>query len=446
MKRDKKYTLIVGLGKTGIAVANFLNANGDKLIITDIDKAKKDQTGFFEKKGIKTEIGFHNTETFENAERIIVSPGIPLDIPELKNAREKNIPIIGELDTISELIDIPIVAVTGTNGKTTVTTLIGDMLKRSGLNVFVCGNIGTPIVDYLSTDEKADIIVAEISSFQLDTSNKFKPDIAVLLNIAEDHLDRYDSFEDYVLSKWSIFKNQTGMQFAVVNAKIDNANQNTSAFNSKVLYYSDDSVIPNSKNAFINGNSISISNSVIDLSITKLKGKHNNENIAAACLATLAANGNMEGILNGLENFSPLPHRLEFVQSTLGIDWYNDSKATNPDAVARAVECFDQDIILIMGGLDKDTDFSFLQKSFKQKIKKLIVMGDAKEKLTKAFADTCDTINADSMEDAVKKSYQNSEKGDVVLLSPGCASFDMYESYSQRGFDFIKQVERLGKN
>ncbi|MCK5099569.1 MAG: UDP-N-acetylmuramoyl-L-alanine--D-glutamate ligase, partial [Desulfobacteraceae bacterium] len=324
---------------------------------------------------------------------------------------------------------------TGTNGKTTVTTLIGEMLKESGFNVFVCGNIGTPIVDYLSDKKEADIIVAEISSFQLDTSSKFKPDVAVLLNIAEDHLDRYKSFNDYVASKWSIFKNQTENQTAVINAEIKNIDYETSKIKSQISYY-------NAENN-INKNTIKIFNSVIDLSPSKLKGAHNKENIAAASLATLAAKGNINGVLKGLKNFTPLPHRLEFVKSINEIDFYNDSKATNPDAVKRAIECFNQNILLIMGGQEKDTDFNCLKTILKTKIKKLIVMGEAKDKITNTFSDVCDIVHAVSMENAVMLAYQNSDKGDTILLSPGCASFDMYESYSQRGFDFIEQVKRL---
>ncbi len=434
MNKEKKYTLIVGMGKTGKAIANFLNAKGENIVITDMDSSKKTEAKFYKAQGIKTEIGFHNSATFQNADLIIVSPGVPLTIPELEKARKNKISIIGELDTISELIDIPIVAITGTNGKTTVTTLIGEMLKESGLNVFVCGNIGTPVVDYLSENKKADIIVAEISSFQLDTSNNFKPDVAVLLNIAEDHLDRYEDFNDYALSKWSIFKNQTINQTAVINAKIAGADKETSKIESQIAYYNTE---PD------NNDDLHIADSYISLSKTRLKGAHNKENIAAAALATLAAKGNMDGVVKGLNDFIPLPHRIEFVKSVNSINFYNDSKGTNPDAVKRAVECFDQNILLIMGGQEKGTDFNCLKTTLKTKIKKLIVMGEAKDKIANTFSDVCDVLHADSMETSVKLAYQNSDPGDIVLLSPGCASFDMYESYSQRGFDFIELVKRL---
>lgn len=434
MNSQKTYTLIVGMGRTGNAVASYLNQQEKNIVITDKDISKKQDAEIFETKGIKTEIGFHDSATFENAELIIVSPGVPLTIPELEKARKKGIPIQGELDTISELIDIPIIAVTGTNGKTTTTTLIGDMLTESGFKVFVCGNIGTPIVEYLTDkkneNRKTDIIVAEISSFQLDTSNKFKPDVALLLNIAEDHLDRYNDFDEYTKSKWSIFKNQTKNQTAIINAKIKNIDSEASEIKSEIKYYN-------------NENSLIIKNSIVDLTKTKLKGDHNKENIEAAVLATLAAKGNMEGVLKGLKNFTPLPHRLEFIRSINQVDFYNDSKGTNPDAVKRAIECFDNNILLIMGGQEKGTDFKCLKKTLKTKIKKLIVMGEAKDIIANTFSDVCDISHATSMEDAVMQAYQSSEKGDTVLLSPGCASFDMYENYSKRGFDFIKQVKGL---
>ncbi len=435
MEKQTEYTLIVGMGKTGNAVASYLNQQGKNIVITDKDISKKEDAQVFEILGIKTEIGFHDSATFENAKLIIVSPGVPLTIPELEMARNKGTPITGELDTISELIDIPIVAVTGTNGKTTTTTLIGDMLKESGFNVFVCGNIGTPIVDYLTRkdneNKKIDIIVAEISSFQLDTSNNFKPDVALLLNITEDHLDRYNNFDEYTKSKWSIFKNQTKNQTSIINAKIENIDSEIPKLNSEIKYYN-------------TGNSVVIENSNFDLTKTKLKGNHNKENIEAATLATLAAKGNMDGVLEGLKNFTPLPHRVEFVCSIREVDFYNDSKGTNPDAVKRAVECFDNNILLIMGGQEKDTDFKCLKKTLKTKIKKLIVMGEAKDIIANTFSDICDIFHATSMEDAVWHAYKISEKGDTVLLSPGCASFDMYESYAKRGLDFIKQVKRLG--
>jgi UDP-N-acetylmuramoylalanine--D-glutamate ligase len=428
------YTLIVGMGKTGNAVANFLNKNNERIIITDKDPSKRENTKTFEAQGIKTEIGFHDLATFENAKTIIVSPGVPLNIPELEKARAKGIPITGELDTISELIDIPIVAVTGTNGKTTTTTIIGEMLKESGFNPFVCGNIGTPIVEYLANKEKentkTDIIVAEISSFQLDTSNKFKPDVAVLLNITEDHLDRYDSFQEYTNSKWSIFKNQTKNQTAVIYSKLTNIDHETLKIRSQI-------------HCFNSHGSITFKDSVIDLSKTKLLGDHNKENIVAAALATLAAKGNIDGINKGLQAFAPLPHRLEFVKSIDKVDFYNDSKATNPDAVKRALECFDNNILLIMGGQEKDTDFICLKKTLKTKIKKLIVMGEAKDKITKTFSDVCDISHAVSMKNAVDIAYENSAKGDTIILSPGCASFDMYENYAKRGLDFIEQVKRI---
>ncbi len=444
MAQEKNYTLIVGMGKTGNAIADFLNAQGENIVITDLDASKTNETEIFIKKGIKAEIGFHNIKSFKNARRIIVSPGVPLTLNELKEARKAGIPITGELDIISELIDIPILAITGTNGKTTVTTLLGDMLKASGLNPFVCGNIGTPIINYLSNNKKADIIVAEISSFQLDTANKFQPDIAVLLNIAEDHLDRYKSFDDYAESKWSIFKNQTKNQYAIINKQINNIDKKTENIKSEILYFNEqNNTNGNEYNAIINSDHINIKGSNIDLTKSKLKGTHNKENIAAASLATLAAKGSINGIKKGLENFTPLPHRVEFVDSINGIDFYNDSKATNPDAVKRAIEYFDQNILLIMGGQEKDTDFACLKTAMGTKIKNLIVMGDAKDKIADTFSNICKIIHADSMKDAVTIAYKNGEAGDIILLSPGCASFDMYNSYSQRGFDFINKTRKL---
>ncbi len=434
MGSEKKYILIVGMGKVGNAVAAYLIKQGKDIVITDGDISKKQDAEIFEKQGIKTEIGFHNENTFKNAGKIIVSPGVPLDIPGLVTARRHGVPVSGELDIIADRIDVPLVAVTGTNGKTTTTALLGKMLEESGLNVFVCGNIGTPIVEYITraddTGARADIIVAEISSFQLDTSDNFRPDIAVLLNIAQDHLDRYSDYQEYARSKWSIFKNQTKDQTAIINAEIEDVNLETAKITPKIIYFN-------------NGRPLTINKQHIDPGRAQLKGTHNNENIAAAALAAYAAGATVKGVLKGLETFTPMPHRLEFVKSIKKIDFYNDSKATNPDAVKRAVQCFDNNILLIMGGQEKDTDFTCLKESFKTKVKKLIVMGEAGDKITQTFSDVCDVCRAVSMEDAVRLAAEYAHGGDTVLLAPGCASFDMYKDYSERGFDFINQVKGL---
>ncbi|MBF0377398.1 MAG: UDP-N-acetylmuramoyl-L-alanine--D-glutamate ligase [Desulfamplus sp.] len=473
-----KYILVVGLGRSGISAATFFKKHGFQIVATDINPAQKENPKIIELEalGIKTEIGFHNIETFENAQLIVVSPGIALDGEHFKRAIKRGVSIRGEFDIAAEYIKEPIVAITGTNGKTTVTTLISEMLKCSGLKVFTGGNIGTPLIEYLDQDDKSateefskfitaspdpnnppdpkgitnirlnplnsrnyDVVVAEVSSFQLDTAQNFCPNVAVLLNITEDHLNRYPNFNAYEDSKWSIFANQNEKCHAIINSNIDNSKDRVASMKlkSKITYFG------SSDKLFLD-----------EKKLSKLKGKHNQENIEASIIAALSAGASMEGIETALKNFNGLPHRIQYVATINGVDFYNDSKGTNTDATARAVEAFDRKdsfaiepfektTILIMGGQDKNMDFSVLREWVQDRIKKVVLMGETKDKIYKALYGSCDMIFADNMESAVRLSFDHAKSGDTVLLSPACASFDMYGNYAERGEDFIKQVNKL---
>ncbi|MBF0572336.1 MAG: UDP-N-acetylmuramoyl-L-alanine--D-glutamate ligase [Desulfamplus sp.] len=451
-KSTGKYILITGLGRSGISAATFFKKQGYQIVATDINPAQKDnpKVAQLEALGIKTEIGFHNIETFENAQLIVVSPGIAIDGEHFKRAIKRGVPIRGEFDIAAEYIKEPIVAITGTNGKTTVTTLISEMLKYSGFRVFTGGNIGTPLIEYLVQNYKAtteefskspvdttlnsvnnknyDVVVAEVSSFQLDTAQNFSPNAAVLLNITEDHLNRYADFNAYEDSKWSIFANQNEKCHAIINSSIENCHKKIASKNikSKVIFFNTGQEIFTEQKA-----------------LSKLKGKHNQENIEASIIAALSAGASMEGIETALKNFNGLPHRIQYVATINGVDFYNDSKGTNTDATARAVEAFEKTTILIMGGQDKNMDFSILREWFKDRVKKVVLMGETREKIYAALHGSCDMIFADNMESAVRLSFENATLGDTVLLSPACASFDMYGNYAERGEDFIEQVKKL---
>ncbi|OQY00873.1 MAG: UDP-N-acetylmuramoyl-L-alanine--D-glutamate ligase [Desulfobacteraceae bacterium 4572_130] len=449
--QKNKYILVAGLGKSGFSIAQFLNTRGFNVLVTDIDSSKKKKAQQLEKQGIKTEIGFHKLETFENAEKIVTSPGIPLNFKYFKRALEKKVPIIGELDLVAEYIKQPIIAITGTNGKTTVTCMITEMLKASGFKVFTGGNIGIPLLEYFNEKEKKDIIVAEVSSFQLDTVFKFAPKVALLLNITRDHLDRYTDLKAYAGSKWSIFKNQTHKDTAIINNDIYMCEKEISKLKSKCVFFGKKTKKNGFKGCIIESDKIRIydktfnqdKEEILDISNFHLKGMHNRENIAASCLAVLAVGGTIKGIKKGLENFSGLSHRIEYVKTINGVEYYNDSKATNPDAVLRALESFKDNIILIMGGKEKNTDFSYIRDIVKKKVKKIIVIGEAKQKIAKSLSLVCEIFFADSMKHAVNKAFQLGIKKDIVLLSPACASFDMYENYAQRGHDFVKHIKAL---
>jgi len=455
---SQTYSLVVGLGSSGMSMARFLHGKGKQVIVTDIDVSKKEAGKFLNDLGIKTQIGFHDQETFTNADAIIVSPGIPLDNDYIKTAAQKGTPITGELDIFTFYNKTPVIAITGTNGKTTVTTLIRNMLEASGISTFMGGNIGTPLVEYLMEGREVDVIVAEISSFQLDLSKDFKPDIAILLNVAEDHLDRYQDTQDYARSKWGIFKNQTHEDKAVINQAIEGFDTRIDKISSRISGFSSlpDSCFRESSGtgSSFNPEALILEESIqlmtekgleeIDTSeLKELPGIHNKENIAAASLATLLAKGNINGISQALSKFKNLPHRMAFVREINKISFYNDSKATNVDAVIRALESFKKNIILILGGREKGTKFAQLIPWVTTSVNQIIAIGEAKIHIQNTFKSVCPVTLAESMETAVMVAHEAACAGDVVLLSPACASFDWYENYGARGDDFIAIVNKL---
>ncbi len=453
MELAEKNITVVGLGKTGMALARFLKKRGAVVVVTDV-AAEKDlgpQVQELRQLDIALELDRHRPETFQAADLIVLSPGVPHTIAPVIQAQETGTAVMGEIELASRFIKEPIVAVTGTNGKTTTTELLGDMLKRSGLDVFVGGNIGNPLIDYVDEGRKADVVVAEISSFQLDTIDRFRPQIGVLLNITIDHLDRYPNFEAYAASKMRLFENQQPGDLAVLNSSDPLVRSLTTDLKNKKLVYPQ--ADENEDGAVINGSHIRFhindpgpldlnrqSQWSLDLSRIKLRGRHNLENACAAGLAAIAAGARPEAIQEALNQFHGGAHRLEYLDTIDDVEFYNDSKATNVDAVIRAVQCFSKPVVLIMGGLDKGSNFEPLRDIFGGHIKSLIVMGKAAGLIQTALGNLTLTVGATSMEDAVKQARQAASPGDVVLLSPGCASFDMYDSYAQRGDDFRKEV------
>jgi UDP-N-acetylmuramoylalanine--D-glutamate ligase len=460
MELYQKNILIVGLGVSGVSAARFARNSGGIVTVTDI--AEEDALSAYlpeiRNMGVKTELGQHHIETFENADLIIVSPGVPHTILPIKRAGEKGIPILGELELASRYIREPIVAVSGTNGKTTTTRLLGRMLENSGFRVFTGGNIGNPLIDYAGMRKKTDIVVAEVSSFQLDTIDTFRPRVSVLLNISEDHLDRYVNFESYVRSKGRIFKNQTESDTAVINGSDPYISSISKTIRARQLPFYHQGYVDGRHREYARikkrdgqhtpGIEIFTTENTegfLDVSKVNLLGRHNMENAAAAALATLAAGGNMEGIQSALNDFKGLSHRLEFVKIINGVHFYDDSKGTNIDAVARALEVFDTPVVLIMGGRDKGGDYKHLREPVRQHARKLIVMGEAGNTIKSALENACQESiqTASEMEDAVRSAYLSAAPGDVVLLSPGCSSFDMYKSYAHRGEAFCRAVENL---
>ena len=455
-----KNILVFGLGITGVETAKFLLQNNARVTVTDqaSPQVLADNVAELKGGGIRLELGQHRQASVKQADLIVVSPGVPHTIAPLQQARSLGIPVIGEVELAARHIDVPILAVTGTNGKTTTTTLLGQMLHHSGFKVFVGGNIGTPLISYINQKQKADLVIAEISSFQLDTIVCFRPCIGVLLNIAADHLDRHGAFRAYVDSKFRLFENQLPDDVAVLNGADPLIRQNSSRIRGKTILFN--SGAENGAGVIINGKRIRLrlpadgtgrhmcaDPLVLDLSATHIIGRHNFENAAAAAAAALVAGGTLAGIQKTLQEFRGLAHRLEYVANIEGVRYFNDSKATNISAVASALRSFDQPLILILGGQNKGGDFRLLRNLIRKQTKQMISMGEAAPEIEAILGDVCPNRfkHVASMEEAVMTARRMAVADDVVLLSPGCASFDMYTNYAQRGDVFRNAVKRLQK-
>jgi UDP-N-acetylmuramoylalanine--D-glutamate ligase len=467
MQLADKRILVVGLGATGVATASFLVKRGAVVTATDsVSEGELRPAALaLREKGVRLELGGNRPQSFETADLVVISPGVPQDAAPLDRSRKLGIPVLGEVELASRFIGQPIVAITGTNGKTTTTTLVGDMLRRSGLKVFVGGNIGTPLISYVDSDQKADVIVVEISSFQLDTIERFRPKVAVLLNIAEDHLDRYPDLDAYMRSKGRIFENQGPADFAILNSADIRVTELSKNVVSQKLFFGRTGVVTQQasvEGALVTEEAIVFHTRLwrpeeqLDIAKTKdgtealvsrsaigLFGRHNIENAAAAALAALATGGRPSAVRDTLQQFGGLPHRLEFVAAIAGVLYYDDSKATNISAVLRAIECFSAPIVLLLGGRNKRGDFRLLKEGLRRRVKQAILFGEAGDEIAAALNGAVITSRAGSMAEVVATASRIASAGDVVLLSPGCSSFDMYENYARRGEDFRRNVENL---
>ena len=447
-------TVVVGLARSGLAVSRFLSERGARVTVTD--QAGAGALGRFveEARGldVRLELGGHHEATFETADLIVLSPGVPHTLAPLRAARKRGVEVIGEMELASRFIDTPIVAVTGTNGKTTTTELIGHMLASCGMEVFVGGNIGNPLIEIADKHADLDVVVAEVSSFQLDTMASFRPHVAVLLNITPDHLDRYTGLEGYANSKGRLFMNQEETDFAVCNGNDALVRRQCAGVRSRVLsfYARPPENGQPGEGALITPRQIAVSmpdlaQGRIDLGRTSLIGPHNRENCAAAVLASLAMGASFEGVQQALDGFQALSHRLEPVGTVRGVSFVNDSKATNVDAVIRALECFPRPVVLIMGGRNKGYDFTALREHVRRHVRRLIVIGEASEEILSALAaEPADGADkAGDLGAAVRLAFESARGGETVLLSPACASFDMFGSYAERGETFRRLVGAL---
>ncbi|MBI5039432.1 MAG: UDP-N-acetylmuramoyl-L-alanine--D-glutamate ligase [Nitrospirae bacterium] len=448
MKLKDRRVLVVGLGRSGVAASRLLVRNNARVTATDRSPwdALSAEARELAALGIKMEAGGHSTGTFLSADLIILSPGVPKNIDPLVRAKENGVKIISEIELAYQLLDAPLIALTGSNGKSTTTTLIGEILKAKGDRVFVGGNLGTPLTEYVLSGGGADCVVAELSSFQLETIGDFKPSVSILLNISPDHMDRYPGIQEYAEAKFRIFENQTADDFAVINGDEPWSTEVSARFRGRVIVFSRRRKVENgvfAEEGRLVSNMNGRQETLCEISEIGIKGVHNLENSMAAAAAALLRGCTPEIIAGTLRVFPGLEHRLEFVREIDGVKYINDSKGTNVGAVIKSIEGFNEPILLIAGGRDKGSDFSLLRPLIQEKVKRLILIGEAREKLRRAAGDLTTTIHAGSMEEAVYIAHKEAVKGDVVLLSPACASFDMFKNFEDRGRVFKERVWKL---
>lgn len=445
-----KRIVIIGGGESGAGAAILAHRKGFDVFLSDGGKLKDRYRKMLQEESIAFEVGGHTAERILNADEIIKSPGVPYENPIIQQAINKNIPVISEIEFAGRYTNATIIGITGTNGKTTTTHLTYHILKKGGLDVRMAGNVGNSFALEVATNETdCAIYVLELSSFQLDGVYEFKPHIAILTNITPDHLDRYQyQLQNYINAKFRITRAQTNDDYFIYCADDPITMQEIEKrkFKSTLLPFTlkEDPT----KAAYIQNDKIIINlkNDVTDMFINELalQGKHNLYNSMAAAVAARLMDVRKESIRESLADFENIEHRLEFVARIKGVDFINDSKATNVNSAWYALECMHNPVIWIAGGVDKGNDYSILVPLVKEKVKAIICLGKDNEKLKAAFGDLVETmIETQSMQEAVKAGYYLGKKGDVVLLSPACASFDLFENYEDRGHQFKKYVREL---
>ena len=443
-----QHAVVIGLGISGLAMANFLLSKNVAVSVSDsrqLDDLPSHDKEYLQKNNIPFEGGGHSEEFLSDADFIAISPGVPTDLAILNVMREKGIPILGELAIAAPYLSECVIAVTGTNGKTTVTALIGELLKASGKKVFVGGNIGTPLLNYLLGDEKAEVLILELSSFQLESAGEFNPHIGVLLNITPDHLDRHGTMVNYAAAKMKMFGHQKKNDKAIVCSDDPMCSYVNELLNDQEVYCFGS---PES-NCAATGINNKVSISLLDradtysLTGTKLESHTGMLNSCAAILAVSLLGCKQKDIENGLKGFTPPNHRLQHVRKRNGVNYYNDSKATNTGAVLSALAGFSGNVLLIAGGRDKGENYTVLNPLIQEKVKELIVIGEAADIIADAIGGAVPVLRAESMEEAVSLAAKKAQPGDTVLLAPACSSFDMFENYGQRGDVFMKLVRDL---
>ncbi|TNF33653.1 MAG: UDP-N-acetylmuramoyl-L-alanine--D-glutamate ligase [Gammaproteobacteria bacterium] len=441
--RKNPYTLVVGLGVTGMSVVRYLRHRGHDVVVVD---SREKPPGADELKANYPEVTYYfgafDEIYFNDADKLIVSPGVPISEPVIKQAIRQGVPAVGDIELFALEARAPIVAITGSNGKSTVTTLVGEMAKQAGINVAVGGNLGTPALDLLRDD--VELYVLELSSFQLETVHTLKLIAAAVLNISADHLDRYESYEDYVAAKRHIYDDCVN---AIVNrddnevSKMGQGQQHVTGFTLFEPAAKDFGLCISAGEAWLcKGQQKLIAEAEL-----KLGGRHNTANALAALALGESAGIPLASMLQTLRDFTGLPHRTQWVAEKNGVVWYDDSKGTNVGATIAAIEGMQvkNKLLLIAGGLGKGADFSPLQKAVRDKVRVVVLIGKDAGKIEQAINGVVPVVYAKDMDDAVRLAASQAQSGDCVLLSPACASFDMFSGYAHRGEVFVKAVEAL---
>lgn len=450
MDFSNKKVLVCGMARSGIAAAKLLQKSGAKVILQDLKKREQLLTVISELENTEIEIltGKNPDDIICSMDLVVLSPGIPADLPFLKNAAEKGIEVISEIELAYRFCKCPVFAITGTNGKTTTTALLGEIIKNYNKNTYVVGNIGNAFsseVDFM--DEKS-YCICEVSSFQLETITSFKPNYGAVLNISPDHLDRHYTIENYTNIKEHIFSNQDQGEYLILNYDDALCRKMKEKSKSTIYFFSAKEKL--SEGIFLDENNIYIKakgfdESLISISELKILGTHNYENAMAAAMMAVCAGVPLDIIRKTLREFHSVEHRIEFVRTVKGIDFYNDSKGTNPDSSVKAVEAMVKPTVLIGGGYDKGADYTDWVKSFKGSVKKIILIGETSDKIAACcMAHGFNTVEkSGTLEEAVLRAYESAVSGDAVLLSPACASWGMFKDYEERGRLFKEYVFKI---
>jgi UDP-N-acetylmuramoylalanine--D-glutamate ligase len=446
---------ILGAGRSGIAAAKLLKRNGAKVFLSD--DIKKDELKFFDeevlkKAGIEFELGGHSDRVFDS-DVIIKSPGILPDSEVMLKAEKLDKKVYSEIEAAYWFCKCPIIAITGTNGKTTTTILTGEIFKAAGFDTKICGNVGLAFSEVVSDVKKDSIVVLEVSSFQLNNIEEFRPKISVLMNITPDHIDWHKSFENYLKAKLEILKNQTEEDLTIINYDDETLREAIKDVKPRKAYFSIKENLPEKEaeaGSFISNGKIiyfdktkNTEEEIMDAREINIRGNHNLYNSLASIISARAFEIKKEIIRDTLMKFHGVEHRIEFVREINAVSFYNDSKATNIDSLIVALESFDKNLILILGGREKGNDYSRVDELVMDRVKEIIAIGETKEKIFSHFNDFKKVTKEDSMETAVNRAFASGVKGDIVLLSPACKSFDMFDSFEHRGKEFKRFVNLL---